>query len=53
MPFAWNTSGTDERGPDGLFPDGAINYRDRIRHFNNMVSLGLIIYLPTAPEITD
>lgn len=58
MPFAWNTSGTDERGRvvDGdvrLFPDGAINYRDRIRHFNNMVSLGLIIYLPTAPEITD
>lgn len=53
MPFAWNTSGTDERGPDGLFPDGAINYRDRIRHFNHMVSLGLIIYLPTAAEITD
>jgi outer membrane beta-barrel protein len=53
MPFAWNTSGTDERGPDGLFPDSAINYRDQIRHFNHMVSLGLIIYLPTAAEITD
>ncbi|MCB9659184.1 MAG: hypothetical protein H6726_16140 [Sandaracinaceae bacterium] len=53
MPFAWNTSGTDERGPDGLFPDGAINYRDQIRHFNHMVTLGLVIYLPTAPEITD
>ncbi len=53
IPFAWNTSGTDERGDEGLFPDGVINYQDRIRHFNHLVSLGLIIYLPTAPEITD
>ena len=53
MPYKWNTSGTDERGPDGLFPDGAINYRDRIRHFNHMMIFGLVVYLPTAPEITD
>ena len=53
IPFKWNTSGTDERGPDGLFPDGAVNYRDRIRHFNHMMLVGIIVYLPTAPEITD
>lgn len=54
MPFAWNTSGTDENGPGpGLFNDGEINSQDRIPHFNHAITLGMIIYLPTEARITD
>jgi hypothetical protein len=50
MPFAWNTSGTDESGdPHGDFPDEQINEDDRLSHFNHMLTLGFAFYLPTEP----
>jgi hypothetical protein len=53
MPFAWNTSGTDESGsPRGDFPDKAINESDRLSHFNHMLTLGFGFYLPTKPKIS-
>ena len=54
MPFSWNTSGTDESGDeDGDFPDGAVDSDDRFFKFNHMFQVGLVIYLPTEPEITE
>jgi outer membrane beta-barrel protein len=54
MPFSWNTSGTDESGDDdGDFPDGSIDSDDRFFKFNQMVQIGIVIYLPTAPTITE
>ena len=48
MPFKWNTSGTDEAGNgSGTFPDGNIDADDRISHFNQMFTIGLVVYLPT------
>ncbi len=53
LPFAWNTSGTDESGHDrGDFPDDNINSDDRLFHFNHMVSVGLAFYLPVSPGLT-
>jgi outer membrane beta-barrel protein len=54
MPFSWNTSGTDESGDDdGDFPDGEIDADDRFFKFNQMVQIGVVIYLPTDPTITE
>jgi len=54
IPYAWNTSGTDESGSeDGDFPDGRINDQDRFYKFTHMFTIGLTIYLPTEPDITD
>lgn len=55
LPFAWNTSGTDEggTGPDDEFPDGQINGDDRIFKFNHMVNVGLVIYLPTSADVSE
>jgi hypothetical protein len=51
MPFAWNTSGTDESGDAaGDFPDDVIDEKDRLNHFNHMFTLGLAFYLPTEPR---
>jgi hypothetical protein len=51
LPFAWNTSGTDESGDAaGDFPDDVINEKDRLNHFNHMFTLGLAFYLPTEPH---
>jgi outer membrane beta-barrel protein len=53
LPFAWNTSGTDESGDArGDFPDGAIDEKDRLSHFNHMISLGFAFYLPTTPKLS-
>jgi hypothetical protein len=53
MPFSWNTSGTDESGDSrGDFPDNQINSKDRLSHFNHMLSLGFAFYLPTEPKRT-
>lgn len=50
MPFSWNTSGTDESGDSkGDFPDDKINEKDRLSHFNHMITLGFAFYLPTQP----
>ena len=55
LPFKYNTSGTDERGagPGGSFPDGVINDKDRRFQFNQMVNIGLSIYLPTAVKVSE
>jgi hypothetical protein len=54
MPFAWNTSGTDEAGdPRGDFPDNAIDSNDHLSHFNHMFTLGFAFYLPTSPKISE
>ncbi len=53
LPFAWNTSGTDESGnARGNFPDFKIDSQDRLMHFNHMISLGLAFYLPTEPKLS-
>jgi outer membrane beta-barrel protein len=54
LPFAWNTSGTDERNAAGeSFPDEVIDGNDAIYRLNHMVSIGLAFYLPTEARITD
>ncbi len=54
MPFSWNASGTDESGdPRGNFPDGTIDSNDRFFKLQHMFQVGLMVYLPTGPEITD
>ncbi len=54
IPFSWNTSGTDESGDEaGDFPDGAIDEDDRFLKLNQVFQVGIMIYLPTAPEITE
>lgn len=53
MPFAWNTSGTDESGSSkGDFPDGKVDSSDQLAHFNHMFSLGFAFYLPTEPGLS-
>jgi outer membrane beta-barrel protein len=53
LPFAWNTSGTDESGASrGDFPDKQITAADRLSHFNHMVTLGFGFFLPTKPKIS-
>lgn len=55
MPFSWNASGFDDanslEGTD--FGDGAINSDDRFFRLNHLFTVGIVIYLPTSPEITD
>lgn len=53
LPFAWNTSGTDESGADNEFPDGRIDSDDRLFHFNQIFSIGFVFHLPTAVGIGD
>jgi len=53
LPFAWNTSGTDESGPDGDFPDDRIDSDDQLFHYNHMVSLGVAFYLPTEAKVSE
>jgi hypothetical protein len=51
LPFAWNTSGTDESGDSrGDFPDDRIDDKDQLSHFNHMMTLGFAFYLPTEPS---
>jgi outer membrane beta-barrel protein len=53
LPFAWNTSGTDESGfSGGDFPDKAINSKDYLPHFNHMMTLGFAFYFPTKPKVS-
>jgi outer membrane beta-barrel protein len=53
LPFAWNTSGTDESGDArGDFPDGVVDSQDRLSHFNHLMSLGFAFYLPTEPKLS-
>lgn len=50
LPFAWNSSGTDEAGAGGDFPDDQIDDKDQLSHFNHMITLGFAFYLPTEPK---
>ncbi|MBN1655530.1 MAG: hypothetical protein JXA30_17315 [Deltaproteobacteria bacterium] len=53
LPFAWNTSGTDESGdPRGDFPDDQIDSDDHLFKFNHLVSLGFAFYLPLDATIS-
>ena len=53
LPFAWNTSGTDESSEYGDFPDERIDSNDRIFHFNHMFILGVGFSLPTAARVSE
>ena len=54
LPFSWNTSGFDNSGDErGDFPDGRIDSGDRFFKLNHMFTVGISIYLPTEPTITD
>ncbi len=55
LPFSWNTSGFDNAGAgnDEAFPDLSINEKDRQFHFNSMVSVNLMITLPTKIKTSD
>jgi outer membrane beta-barrel protein len=53
LPFAWNTSGTDESGDGrGDFPDKQIDKLDYLPHFNHMMTLGFAFYFPTKPKVS-
>jgi outer membrane beta-barrel protein len=52
IPFAWNTSGTDEDGFNG-FPDGLINDEDQVFHLNHMVNIGFAFMLPPTADVTE
>ncbi len=53
LPFAWNSSGTDESGDArGDFPDDAIDSKDQLSHFNHVMTLGFAFYLPTEPRLS-
>ncbi|AKF07070.1 hypothetical protein [Sandaracinus amylolyticus] len=59
FPFSWRASGFDESGEDANgepgsgFPDEQINGSDARTTFNQMLNIGLVIYLPTEVQITD
>lgn len=52
LPFAWNTSGTDEAGDAGLFADETLDDKDWLFHFNHMFTLGFAVYLPFEPSLS-
>jgi hypothetical protein len=54
LPFAWNTSGSDESGSTrGDFPDHQINSSDHLSHFNHLLTLGFGFFVPTKPKISE
>lgn len=53
LPFAWNTSGTDEASENDEFPDGVIDSNDRIFHYNHMVNIGFALYFPTEAKVSE
>jgi outer membrane beta-barrel protein len=52
MPFAWNTSGFDNRNSNGNAdnPDGRIDDSDRTLQFNQLFTIGFTFYLPTEAK---
>ncbi len=54
LPFNWNAAGFDSRGkgPNQDFPDGRISSEDRLFKFNQMLSVGYTLFLPTHPRIS-
>jgi hypothetical protein len=53
IPFAWNTSGTDESSETGEFPDDIVDSQDRIFHFNHMFVFGVGFYLPASVRVGE
>ncbi len=55
VPFSWNRGGFDTRGsgPNGDYPDGQINSQDDTFKFNQLVTVSIGFYFPTAPKLTD
>ena len=59
FPFSWRVSGFDESGenadgqPGGGFPDEQITGDDARTTFNQMLNIGIVVYLPTEVSITD
>jgi hypothetical protein len=55
LPFAWNRAGFDTRGggPNGQFPDGAVNDADSTFRFNQLVTVAIGFYIPTKPTISE
>lgn len=50
LPFKWNTSGWDTSG-NGSFPDGTVDSKDRGRHFNQMLTIGYVLYFPPKIKV--
>lgn len=61
FPFKWNNSGTDQAGmnasrvedSNGEFPDGKIDDTDRLRHFNQMMTISAAFYFPVTARISE
>lgn len=54
MPFAYNTSGTDEGSTDDADqPDNILDGNDRFLKLNQMFTFGVVILLPTEPHVTE
>jgi outer membrane beta-barrel protein len=55
LPFSWNTGGFDTAGggKDGEFPDNHISDADRRFHFQQMLSVGFVINLPTKARVSE
>lgn len=55
LPFNWNTSGFDNHGggPDGSFPDNAVNGKDSEFHFNSLLSLHVSVQFPTTIKSSE
>lgn len=55
LPFSWNNSGFDDSGnaSGGDFPDDVVDAKDRFFRLNHMFTIGVVIYLPTSPDVTE
>ena len=55
LPFSWNTGGFDTAGggKDGEFPDNKISDADRRFHFQQLLSVGFVINLPTKTKLSE
>jgi hypothetical protein len=55
LPFSRNTGGFDNRGrdPDSKFPDRQINSDDREFKFNQLLTLGIGVHLPTNYKVSE
>lgn len=55
LPYAWNTSGFDNRGAGsgGEFPDTAVNGADREFRFNSMITVSLSFQIPPGIKLSD
>ena len=54
LPYTWNAAGFDTRGSgtNGNFPDNKVNSQDDTFAFNQLVTVSVGFFLPTAPHIS-